>query len=37
MLAMFGRVDTLNGAAAARVVTLAFPASIGAALGRLLI
>jgi putative integral membrane protein (TIGR02587 family) len=37
MLAMFGRVDALNGAATARVVTLAFPASIGAALGRLLI
>jgi putative integral membrane protein (TIGR02587 family) len=37
MLAMFGRVDTVNGAAMARVVTLAFPASIGAALGRLLI
>ncbi len=37
MLAMFGRVDELNGAATARVVTLAFPASIGAALGRMLI
>jgi hypothetical protein len=37
MLAMFGRVDALNGAATARVVTLAFPVSIGAALGRLLI
>jgi uncharacterized membrane protein len=37
MLAMFGRVDTVNGAATARVVTLAFPASIRAALGRLLI
>jgi putative integral membrane protein (TIGR02587 family) len=37
MLAMFGRVDALNGAATARVVTLAFPASIGAALGRMLI
>ena len=37
MLAMFGRVDMVNGAATARVVTLAFPASIGAALGRLLI
>jgi putative integral membrane protein (TIGR02587 family) len=37
MLAMFGRVDAVNGAATARVVTLAFPASIGAALGRLLI
>jgi putative integral membrane protein (TIGR02587 family) len=37
MLAMFGRMDELNGAAAARVVTLAFPASIGAALGRMLI
>ena len=37
MLAMFGRMDELNGAATARVVTLAFPASIGAALGRMLI
>ena len=37
MLAMFGRVDELNGAEMARVVTLAFPASIGAALGRMLI
>ena len=37
MLAMFGRVDAVNGVAAARIVTLAFPASIGAALGRLLI
>ena len=37
MLALFGRVDALDGAATARVVTLAFPASIGAALGRLLI
>lgn len=37
MLALFGRVDALNGAAAARVIVLAFPASIGAALGRLLI
>jgi putative integral membrane protein (TIGR02587 family) len=37
MLAMFGRVDAVDGAATARVVTLAFPASIGAALGRLLI
>jgi putative integral membrane protein (TIGR02587 family) len=37
LLAMFGRVDAVNGAATARVVTLAFPASIGAALGRLLI
>jgi putative integral membrane protein (TIGR02587 family) len=37
MLAMFGRVDAVNGAATARTVTLAFPASIGAALGRMLI
>jgi putative integral membrane protein (TIGR02587 family) len=37
MLALFGRFDSLNGAALAQVVTLAFPASIGAALGRLLI
>jgi len=37
MLAMFGRMDELNGAATAYVVTLAFPASIGAALGRMLI
>jgi putative integral membrane protein (TIGR02587 family) len=37
MLAMFGRLDELNGAVTARVITLAFPASIGAALGRMLI
>ena len=37
MLAMFARVEAVNGAAMARVVTLAFPASIGAALGRMLI
>ncbi len=37
MLAMFGRVDAVNGATTALVVTLAFPASVGAALGRLLI
>jgi putative integral membrane protein (TIGR02587 family) len=37
MLAMFGRVDAVDGAATAQVITLAFPASIGAALGRLLI
>jgi len=37
MLAMFGRVDAVTSAATARVVALAFPASIGAALGRLLI
>jgi putative integral membrane protein (TIGR02587 family) len=37
MLAMFGRVDAVNGAAMARVVALAFPASIGSALGRLLV
>jgi putative integral membrane protein (TIGR02587 family) len=37
MLAMFGRIDELNGAATARVIALAFPASIGAALGRMLI
>ena len=37
MLATFGRVDGVNGAALSRVVALAFPASIGAALGRLLI
>jgi putative integral membrane protein (TIGR02587 family) len=37
MLAMFGRVDSMDGAATARVVTLAFPASIGAALGRMLV
>jgi hypothetical protein len=30
-------VDAVTGAATARVVALAFPASIGAALGRLLI
>jgi putative integral membrane protein (TIGR02587 family) len=37
MLAMFGRVDAVNDPAIARTVTLAFPASIGAALGRMLI
>jgi putative integral membrane protein (TIGR02587 family) len=37
MLAMFGRIDALSGATTARVVTLAFPTSIGAALGRMLI
>ncbi|MGH2589646.1 MAG: DUF2391 family protein, partial [Actinomycetota bacterium] len=37
MLAMFGGVSAVDGAAMKRVVALAFPASIGAALGRLLI
>jgi putative integral membrane protein (TIGR02587 family) len=37
MLAMFGRIDSLNGAALAGVVTLAFPTSLGAALGRVLL
>ena len=37
MLVVFGRVNAVNGAALSRVVALAFPASIGAALGRLLI
>ena len=37
LLTMFGRVDEVDGIATARVVTLAFPASIGAALGRMLI
>jgi putative integral membrane protein (TIGR02587 family) len=37
MLALFGRIDGPNGAAFARVVALAFPSSIGAALGRLLV
>jgi putative integral membrane protein (TIGR02587 family) len=37
MLAMFGRLDALNSATMAQVVTLAFPASIGAALGRMLL
>jgi putative integral membrane protein (TIGR02587 family) len=37
MLAMFGGVNAVDGAAMTRVVALAFPASIGAALGRLLI
>ncbi len=37
MLAVFGRVDALDDATLSRVVALAFPASIGAALGRLLI
>lgn len=37
MLSLFGRVDGVNNTTMAEVVTLAFPASIGAALGRLLI
>lgn len=37
LLAMFGRVDALDEAALALVVTLAFPAAIGAALGRMLL
>jgi putative integral membrane protein (TIGR02587 family) len=37
MLAMFGRIDSVDQPAVARTVTLAFPASIGAALGRMLI
>jgi putative integral membrane protein (TIGR02587 family) len=37
MLAMFGRVEVVNQAVLARVVVLAFPAAIGAALGRMLI
>ena len=37
MLALFGRIDAVSGTAMVQVVTLAFPASIGAALGRLLI
>lgn len=37
MLAVFGRVDVPDDAALSRVVALAFPASMGAALGRLLI
>lgn len=37
MLAVFGRVDGSNEAGLSRVVALAFPASIGAALGRLLV
>jgi putative integral membrane protein (TIGR02587 family) len=37
MLAMFGRLDAVTGATTAIVVTLAFPTSIGAALGRLLV
>ena len=37
MLAMFGRLDAVDGATAGIVVTLAFPTSIGAALGRLLV
>ena len=37
LLALFGRVDAVSGAAMAQVVTLAFPASIGSGLGRLLI
>jgi putative integral membrane protein (TIGR02587 family) len=37
MLSLFGRIDAVDGTAMGQVVTLAFPASIGAALGRLLI
>lgn len=37
LLALFGRMDALNGAALALIVTLAFPAAIGAALGRMLL
>ena len=37
MLWTFGRVDGINGPALAAVVVLAFPASLGAALGRMLV
>lgn len=37
MLWVFGRVDSLDGSSLASVVTLAFPASLGAALGRMLV
>ncbi|MEX2554388.1 MAG: DUF2391 family protein [Actinomycetota bacterium] len=37
MLWTFGRIDGINGPALAAVVVLAFPASLGAALGRMLV
>lgn len=37
MLWTFGRIDGINGPALASVVVLAFPASLGAALGRMLV
>jgi putative integral membrane protein (TIGR02587 family) len=37
MLWVFGRIDAVDGPALASVVTLAFPASLGAALGRMLV
>lgn len=37
MLWVFGRIDGVDGPALASVVVLAFPASIGAALGRMLV
>ncbi len=37
LLAAFGELDGLNGTSLAEVVVLSFPASVGAALGRLLV
>jgi putative integral membrane protein (TIGR02587 family) len=37
MLLAFGRIDSINGSMLASVVVLAFPASLGAALGRMLV
>jgi putative integral membrane protein (TIGR02587 family) len=37
LLLAFGRIDAVNGAMLANVVVLAFPASLGAALGRMLV
>ena len=37
MLLAFGRLDAIDGAALATVVVLAFPASLGGALGRMLV
>jgi putative integral membrane protein (TIGR02587 family) len=37
LLAVFGEMDGVNGTSLAEVVVLAFPASMGAALGRLLV
>lgn len=37
LLWVFGRVDSIDGPALASVVVLAFPASLGAALGRMLV
>ena len=37
LLVLFGRIDAIDGTALAQVVVLAFPASIGSALGRLIV